>query len=195
MSNSFVYAQEIYYSSGFNHTTYQFSGTDGLPLQLRSKMGRFHEMGYRLLIDEKRLQYGIGLAFNNFDAWGGDIANNYEWETNFLGINNVLEYTLSDSSTTGRLELLVGLQLQIMHIINGQQNINGALFDLMKEDEFIGLWIQPGILLTSKYHINEALHVSFGYNYSMGFNFFNLTEEKLRLSNHQLRFGLHFSIN
>jgi opacity protein-like surface antigen len=189
-----VCAQEIYYNSGINNTKYLFNGTDGLPLQLRSKMGRLHEIGYRHQFDDKRFQYGIGLAINNFDAWAGDAGNNYEWETSFLGINNQLEYALSDSSTIGRLAVFVGLQLQIMHIINGQQYINGALFDLTKEDEFTGLWVQPGLLVTCNYSVNDILQLSLGYNYSMGFNFFNLTDEKLRLSNHQIRFGLNFII-
>lgn len=188
-------AQEVYFSTGLNLTNYDFKGTDGLPLNLNSKTGQFYELGYSIKFNDERLQYGVGLALNNFNATGGDVANNYEWETTYLGINNMLEYAIILPSRWNMFELKAGVQFQMMHIINGEQKINGTLFDLTKETEFKGLWLQPGFLLTSKYHLTDDWQLSLGYNYSMGFNLSNSTEEKLKFNNHQIRFGLHFNIN
>lgn len=187
-------AQEFYFSLGLNLTTYDFEGTDNTPLNLNSKTGQFYELGYRLKMLDETLQYGVGLALNNFNTTGGDIANNYEWETTYIGINNTLEYAIISSSTSP-FELLVGVQFQMMHIISGEQKINGALFDLTKETEFKGFWLQPGFLLTTKYYISDDWQLSLGYNNSIAFNTSNETQEKLKFKNHQLRFGLHFNIN
>jgi len=193
-SISYLNAQEVYFTTGLNLTQYDFKGTDGLPLNLNGKTGQFYELGYRIKFNDETLQYGVGLALNNYNATGGDIANNYEWETTYLGINNTLEYAIITPSRS-MFELLAGVQFQMMHIISGEQKINGALFDLTKETEFKGLWLQPGLLLTTKYHISDDWQLSLGYNYSMGFNLSNSTDEKLKFNNHQLRFGLHFNIN
>lgn len=188
-------AQELFFSTGVNLTTYDFKGTDNLPLELKSKTGQFYEMGYRIKMMDDRLNYGLALAINNFNATGGDIANNYEWETTYLGINNSLEYVLIQNNRSSYFELSGGFQLQIMHIVSGEQKINGVLFDLTKEDEFKGLWVQPGFLLTTKYYASDDWQFSLGYNYSLGLNTSNSTEEKLKFKNHQIRFGIHFNLN
>jgi hypothetical protein len=82
-----------------------------------------------------------------------------------------------------------------MHIINGEQKINGESFDLTKEKEFTGFWIQPGAIVTAKYFISNDLQFSLGYNYSVGMNVSNSTEEKVTFNNQQIRFGIHFNIN
>lgn len=187
-------AQELYFSTGLNITSYDFKSTDNLPLKLNSKTGQFYELGYRLKMMDDRLLYGVGLAINNFDATGGDTANNYTWETTYIGLNNQLEYVVLPSLRSP-IELSVGAQMQLMTILNGEQSINGTLYDLTQEDEFKGIWIQPGALFTAKYFVNDAWQLSLGYNYSVGFNVSNSTEEKFKINNQQIRFGIHFNLN
>ena len=189
-----VQGQEIYFSTGLNITFYDFKSTDNLRLTLNSKTGQFYELGYRLKIIDERLLYGVGLAINNFNAIGGDTANHYTWETTYIGLNNKLEYVVLPSLISP-IELSVGAQMQLMTILNGEQSINGTLYDLTQEDDFKGIWIQPGAIFTVKYFVDDAWQLSLGYNYSVGLNVSNSTEEKFKINNQQIRFGIHFNLN
>ena len=186
--------QEVYLASGINLTTYNFQSTDNLPLAFKSKTGTFYELGYKIKMMDDIMTYGIGLAINNFGASGGDEANNYDWQTTYMGLNNQLEYIIIPSNRNP-VEFIGGIQMQLMQIINGKQKINGILYDLTKENEFKGVWLQPGLLFTAKYYVSDELQLSFGYNYSVGFNLSNKTEEKLKINNQQIRFGIHFNLN
>jgi hypothetical protein len=189
-----LHGQEMYFSTGINTTTYDFKSTDNLPLELKPKTGQFYELGYKIPVIEDRLNYGVGFAINNFNSTGGDTANNYEWQTTYLGLNNHLEYIIIPSDRSP-IEVSGALQLQLMHIINGEQKINGQQFDLKEEKEFTGFWVQPGATVTAKYFMSDDWQLSLGYNYSLGINVSNNTEEKLKFNNQQIRFGIHFLIN
>lgn len=187
-------AQSLFFSIGLNTTTYYFKSTDNLPLELKPKTGQFYELGFKAPVIENRLNYTVGFAINNFNSSGGDSANNYEWQTTYFGLNNHLEYIFIPSFRSP-IEVSGALQLQLMHIINGEQKINGQLFDLKKENEFTGFWLQPGATITVKYFMSDDWQLSLGYNYSIGSNISNITEEKLKFKNQQIRFGIHFMIN
>lgn len=193
---SFISAQgqEMYLSSGLNLTTYDFKGTDNIPINFNSKTSSFYELGYGIKMMGDRIRYSIGLAVNGFDATAGDSANYYEWQTTYMGLNNQLQYVIITSERSP-IELSGGIQMQLMHIINGEQKINGEQFDLTKEKEFTGLWIQPGALITAKYFVSDDWQLSLGYNYSIGYNMSNSAEEKLKFNNHQIRFGIHLLVN
>lgn len=187
-------AQELYFSTGLNLTTYDFKGTDNLPLEFKTKSSSFYEIGYVFKLMDNRLNYSAGLAINGYDSSAGDSANHYDWQTTYMGLNNQLQYVLIPSNRVP-FELSAGAQMQLMHIINGEQKINGETFDLTKEKEFSGFWIQPGGIITAKYFISDDWQMSLGYNYSIGMNLSNSTEEKLKFNNQQIRFGIHFNIN
>ncbi len=187
-------AQDLYFSTGLNLTSYVFKSADNLPIEFNSKSSQFYELGYVFKLLDNKLHYSAGLAINGFDATAGDSANHYEWETTYMGLNNQLQYIIIPSERMP-FELSTGLQMQLMHIINGEQKINGELFDLTKEKEFSGIWIQPGAIVTAKYFVSDDWQLSLGYNYSTAINVSNNTEEKLKFNNQQIRFGIHFNIN
>ena len=186
-------AQSFYFSNGINTTSYDFKSTDDLPLEFKSKTGQLYELGYKLLNVKERMNYAIGFAINNFNSNAGDSVNQYEWETTYMGINNHFEYIIIPSDRNP-IELSGAFQMQFMHIFNGVQKINGKNFDLTKEKEFTGIWIQPGVTFASKYFISDSWQISLGYNYSIGYNLSNTTEEVLKYNNHQFRFCIHFVV-
>lgn len=189
-----IQAQELYFSTGLNYTTYDFKSTDNLPLEFKTKSSQFYEIGYVFKLMDDKLHYSVGLAINGFDASAGDSANHYEWQTTYMGLNNQLHYVIIPSYRMP-FELSVGVQMQLLHIINGEQSINGETFDLTKEKEFSGFWVQPGGILTAKYFVSDDWQLSLAYNYSTAINVSNSTEEKLKFNNQQIRFGIHFNIN
>lgn len=187
-------AQELYFSTGLNFANYKFKGTDNLPLNFNSKSSNFYEIGYAFkLKDNDLFNYSIGLAINSFDSSAGDIANFYDWNTTYMGFNNQFQYTLIPAMRMP-FEFSGGVQLQLMHIIDGEQKINGATYDLTKEVEFRGLFIQPGAIITTKYYLSDDWQFSLSYNYSNSFNLSNKTDEKFSIVNQQLRFGIHLNI-
>jgi DNA polymerase III epsilon subunit-like protein len=91
--------------------------------------------------------------------------------------------------------LIESAEYIVAHNISFDEKINGESFDLTKKKEFKGFWIQPGVIVTAKYFVNDDWQLSLGYNYSVGMNVSNSTEEKVTFNNQQIRFGIHFNIN
>lgn len=189
-----IKAQGIYFTTGLNTTTYNFKGTDNFPLEFNTKIGSFYELGYSFNLIENILNYDTGIALNDFNSLSGDTANNYQWYSTYIGLNNHLNYIIIPAYRMP-FELSAGFQLQLMHILNGEQLINNESFDLTKEKEFKGFWVQPGAEVSLKYFINDFLQICIGYNYSISINTSNSSEEKLKFNNQQLRFGFHFTTN
>ncbi len=194
LSNFTLKGQELYLNSGVNLTKYNFNSSDNSPLVFNINTNQFYELGYSALLMNEKLIYSLGTAINNYDCSAVESGNQYEWKTTFIGINNHLEYAVI-SSQSGFFKINAGAQMQLMHIISGEQKLNGEQFDLSKEKEFKGFWLQPGLSITANYAVNELCQLSLGYNYSEGFNLSNNSEEKLKLFNQQIRFGVHYYIN
>jgi hypothetical protein len=98
-------------------------------------------------------------AYNSF---GGDINNNYSWETTFAGVRN----RLSVLGNFGKMELgLVGL-LGASKMIAGTQELNRARFDLKEFDDFKGLFVQGGLGGSASYQVFSQASLSISYDYS-----------------------------
>ena len=121
------------------------------------------------------------------------LVNNYSWETNYLGVQGILKYAILDNLSGFGLNINGGVNLN--HIVNGKQKINGQTFDLTDNDEFKGLFVQPIIGLDAKYQINETFALGLGYHYSKNFGLTNSTPQKLNFNNSQLQFNLIMSLN
>ena len=91
-------AQEVYFSTGLNLTTYDFKGTDNLPLEFKTKSSSFYEIGYVFKLMDNRLNYSSGLTINGYDSSAGDSANHYDWQTTYMGLNNQLQYVIIPSN-------------------------------------------------------------------------------------------------
>ena len=62
-------------------------------------------------------------------------------------------------STMGDYGFYFNLGVNVSHIIDGQQKINGETFDLISNDEFKGLFVQPIIGLDAKYYITNTIQL------------------------------------
>jgi hypothetical protein len=89
--------------------------------------------------------------------------------------------------------------LNAITLVDGQQTITSSYyntnsyFDLKKNAEFTGLFLQPSLGLQVKYSMFSYGAVSVGYSYSKAFNLLNNTTEKLGFNSHQLQFGIHLN--
>ena len=191
---NFTYSQDAYFSMGRNFTTYDYTNSEGNPNDnIEGSSGAAYELGYVFYLGDK-LGLAAGLTLNEFNATGGNQVNNYSWETNYLGVQGILKYEIiGDRRSDFGLNVNGGVNLN--HIVNGKQKINGQTFDLTAEDEFKGLFVQPIIGLDAKYQINSDFAIGLGYHYSKSFGLTNSTPQKLNFNNSQLQFNLVMSLN
>jgi hypothetical protein len=187
-----IQAQEIYFSTGKNLTSYDFKSNAQTTNHLHTGIGTFYEMGYVIPLSYEKLNYAIGLSLNGYNATGGDTANSYSWNTEYIGIQNTLLYSFFKNDS---FDVAAKAGLGIATLLYGQQEINGTFYDLSSQKEFSGLLIQPGLGFQTTYNISESGYLSLSYNFSKSFNLSNSTDEKLSFNTHQIQFGIHFAIN
>lgn len=186
------YAQRAYFSTGTNFSTFNFTSPTPMSTTLKSGTGSNYEMGIAKILKSDNLSYSLGLNLNQYNAVAGDFANSYSWNTNYLGLNNSLEYSIS---LVGNFRMMLQGGLNLSTIVYGKQTINGAYFDLTKQQEFSGLNITPYVLLAFTVPIQDLGFMSLGYGINKSFLPINSSEEKLSITTNQLRFGIHFNIN
>lgn len=187
-------AQEVYFYTGKNFTVYDYKNSNGTSNpNLKNGTGNFYELGYTHPLSKEKINIHLGLALNEYNSVGGNNTNSYNWDTQYLGIQSRLSYSLLHRRSSYGIIPHIGINSGT--IISGKQTINGTYFDLTKEKEFSGLVVTPTLGLQVKYNLAAAGYISFGYNYCKGINLTNSTEQKLGFTTHQLQFGIHYSID
>jgi hypothetical protein len=194
-SGCFLQAQELFFSNGKNFTKYDYKNSFGnTNSNLRSGEGSFYEMGldFKLNKATDKLSYAVSVVYNQFNAEGGTGTANYSWKTNYLGVQNALNYTLFQNSKSFKVKTKLGVATST--IIKGEQSINNVVFDITNNEEFKGLTIQPNVGVDFQYAINQNVRISAGYEFSKAFNVSNSSSEELSFTNNQIHFGLHFPL-
>ena len=187
-----VHSQEVYFSAGKNFTTYDYKNSSGASnTNLKSGTGNFFELGYIKPLQNEKFAYSVGLALNEYNSVGGNSANSYTWNTQYLGAQGGFTYSILDR---GDFDILPKFGLNMGTIISGKQTINGTYYDLTKEKEFSGLLLTPSLGFQVKYNLSSDGFISLGYSYCKGFNLSNSTDQKLSFNTNQLQFGVHYTI-
>ena len=140
-----------------------------------------------------KLTYAVSIVYNQFNAIGGTSTDNYSWKTNYLGIQNALNFTFIKISNSFKVKTKFGFAAST--IINGEQFINNTKYDISKNEEFLGIFLQPNISIDFQYTVTQNFKISGGYESSKAFNTSNSSAEKLFFTNNQIHFGLHFPLN
>ena len=187
-----IQAQEVYFYSGKNFTTYDFKNSSGNSNpNLKSGTGAFYEVGYNKNLKYDRFSYSLAVALNEYNNTGGNTANSYNWNTQYLGVQSRLYYSYLKGKD---YDLLSTIGLNASTLMSGKQQINGTYYDLTKEKEFTGFLLSPSIGLQFKYNVANLGYVSIGYNYVKSYNLTNTTNQKLGFTTNQLQFGVHFEL-
>jgi hypothetical protein len=196
-SGCILQAQEVFFTGGKNFTKYDYKNSFGVSNpNLRSGDGSFYQLGmaYNLNIfrTSDEFSYAVSLVYNQLNAVGGSRVSNYAWNTNYVGIQNELNYILYQNYDYFKVKTKLGCATST--IIKGEQYINNVMYDISKNEEFKGLLLQPSIGIDFHYSINRGMEISAGYEFSKAFNVSNTSAEKLSFTNNQIHFGLHFPI-
>jgi hypothetical protein len=186
-----VSSQELFASIGKNFTKYKYTNSlDETVIGLQRSSGSFYEAGVAYELDyDKYFFFASSITYNQFNTNAKINASEYSWNTNYLGLQNVIAYNFFSTHTTFAIQAKLGLNLS--HIISGEQDNNGVFFDLTNEPALKGVFIQPLVGLDLSYDINDRIYISCGYNFSKAFST-NSSSEKISFSNHQIQIGLHF---
>lgn len=193
MFSTHLFSQKAYFLAGSNITSYSFKSSVGeMTTQLQSGTGSSYEIGYTSALKNQKIFYDISLTLNDYNAMAGTPANNYKWETKYMGVQNAISFNLAVAKSF-RLMLNGGINLST--IIYGKQTSNGVVYDLMSQDEFSGVLISPFIGAQTRYQLNDLGYLSLGYSFSKSLNPFNVSPDKLSFNNNQILFGIHFNIN
>lgn len=188
-----LFSQEAYFLAGSNFTKFVFKNSgETMGVQLQSGTGSTFEMGYSIPFQNQKIYYSMGLTLNDYKAVAGSPSESYEWDTKYMGVQNALNYNFSVSYDF-QLAVKGGVNLSTM--LYGKQNINGAVYDLMRQDEFSGIFLSPFVGVQARYKLNDLGYLSLGYAFSKSLNPFNNSDEKLAFDTNQILFGIHFNIN
>lgn len=188
-----LFSQQAYFLSGSNITNYTFKSSEGVMMtKLQSGTGSSYEMGYSSPIKQQKIFYDLSVTLNDFNAVAGSQANSYKWETKYIGVQNAVSFNFPVSNN---FNLMVNGGVNLSTIIYGKQTLNGAIYDLMGQDEFSGLLFSSFFGTRVKYKLNDFGFLSLGYSFSKGLNPFNVSPDKLSFNTNQILFGIHFNIN
>jgi hypothetical protein len=194
-----AYSQQIYFLTGKNYTKYKirYNGSESVNALEKKGEGDSYEIGLAIPIKVQRLafdnnlNYTIGLTLNQYNAEAGDQANNYEWKTEYVGVQNALVYSFIKSN---HLDLAVKGGVNISTIISGSQKINNSRLGLSNQKDFNGVIVSPLLGIQAKCNLSEYGYLSLGYNYSRSISLTNDTNKKLSFLTNQVVFGISFEL-
>jgi hypothetical protein len=192
-SGCYLQAQELFLATGKNFTKYDYKNSLGMSNpNLRSGDGSFYQLGMAFNLGSDEFSYALSLVYNQLNAVGGSRTSNYVWNTNYIGIQNELNYILFQDYDSFKVKTKLGFATST--IIKGEQYINNVVYDISNQEEFKGILIQPNIGIDFHYVFNRGMEISAGYEFSKAFNVSNTSAEKLSFTNNQIHLGLHFPI-
>jgi hypothetical protein len=199
LSMNLIHAQEIYFLTGKNYTNYKltYSGEATVNPLEKKGVGDSYEIGLAIPIKVQRLafdnnlNYTIGLTLNQYNAEAGDFSNNYEWKTQYIGIQNALVFSFVK---TNHIDLAVKGGFNTSTLLYGTQKINNSRFDLNNQKDFNGIIISPLLGFQAKCNLSEYGYLSLGYNYSKSISLTNNSDKKLSFLTNQIVFGVSFEL-
>jgi hypothetical protein len=124
----------------------RYNGSETVNPLTKKGEGDSYEIGLAIPIKVQRLafdnnlNYTVGLTLNQYNAEAGDLANNYIWKTEYIGVQNALVYSFIKSD---HLDLAVKGGVNVATMLYGNQTINNSRFDLNNQKDFNGIVVSP----------------------------------------------------
>ncbi len=207
-STALIFAQDVFFKTGRNFTTYDYRNSDGLKASgFIPRVGSTFEigLGYPFSVSKQENTFKIdniqnkrnwfrnevSFMVNSYNAYGGDLNNNYSYETTFGGIKN--QFSLL--AKAGNLEFgLIG-SIGMNRILSGTQLINNSRFNLKGENEFRNIFLQTGLGASAAYPLFDNAFLSVAYNYTVNRRPSIQNEEYVNFNSRVVLFGIHFKLD
>ncbi len=192
-SMQFLKAQSVFIKSGRNLNNFKFSSSGNEVANLQNEIGQSYEFGYNSKIPQKkRFYYGFSLGLEEYNASGSYASTNLVWETSYANLKGLGYYKLIKID---RNLLAVKGGLGFATLIHGRQQIDGARYDLLKEKEFKGVFLNTQLGLAYSFSISNDIHLLADYDYGKQYSLANSSNQKLSFNNHSLSLGFSININ
>jgi len=192
---NFSNAQGYYFNFGQNYTKYDYKNSLGQRnSNIKSDNGIVVDFGFQWVVSSnEKWHYKAGVSLQQFNAKGANENFNYSWKTNYLGLQNSVSYALYSSSDD---DFVVNLNsgFTITKIINGEQLINNQSYNLTKESEFNGLYIQPHLGVENEISINDFVKLGLGYRFSKAIRTSTPESESLNFINNSFYINFKYLI-
>jgi hypothetical protein len=156
-------------------------------------VGDAYEIGYTDVLKYKNfkdLKFTGSVTMNDYNAIAESALNRLEWKTTYLGVQSTVDYQFYDSFFFF-MSARAGLNLST--IVRGKQTINNAAYDLVGNNEFSGIVLQPVIGVYAKYYLSKNGYLSAGLNLSKTLKLGN-NIDNVSINNTQILFGGYFDL-
>ena len=195
-----LFAQDIYVTTGHNITSIYMSNSDNPLLKTSNKIsnpGNFYEVGMVFNENSPEVAYSVGLSYNEYNTsyYVSGTAIRYDWQTEYIGIQNSLVYDLLNSdSRENTFQINTKLGLNTAVYIKGYQNANGTHYTITNSPDFRRFILQPYGGLQLAFRVSNNCKFNAGYQLSIA----NIGKDQggsFNYINQQLQVGFSFSIN
>jgi hypothetical protein len=203
-----ILAQDVFFKTGRNFTTYEYRNNNGLkPIEFIPRVGASFEigMGFPFLlelqkdilnpndikIERHRFRNEVSFMLNSYNAFGGDPNNNYTYEATFGGIKNQFSFL----AQAGKLELGLLMNIGINKLLSGTQVINNSRFSVKAYDEFKNVFLQTGLGASAAYPLFDNAFLTVAYNYTVNRRPQIQNTAHVNFNSRLVLFGIHFKID
>lgn len=189
-----TYSQGVFFNLGKNFSSLSYKNKSAFTEKLRSNgVGDAYELGYTDVLKYKNfkdLKYTGSITINDFNAMAVSEQNKIEWQTTYLGVQSTVDYQFYDSFY---FFLSAKAGLNMATILRGKQEINNSVYNLVHNNEFSGLILQPVVGVYAKYYISKNGYLSAGLNLSKSVKLGN-NSDHVSINNCQILFGGYFDL-
>lgn len=187
----------VYFNLGKNFSSFSYknrsSFTNTLPI---NGVGDAYEIGYSMPLKYKSykifkdFRYSGSITLNDYNAMAESSANQLEWKTTYLGVQNTVDYQFYDAF---HFFLSAKAGLNISTLLSGKQIINTSVYNLSQQNEFSGLMLQPLVGIYAKYYLSKNGYLSMGCNLSKSIKLGN-NKDNVSINTTQILFGGYFDL-
>jgi hypothetical protein len=199
-----VCGQQAFFETGVAVSAFHYKNSQGEAINnLFGSNSFFLQTGYHTVSSVSRLNYSVGLSCIGYGARGSDssVGNYFDWETKYLGVDLGLDYEIirkrfisnSLNDFTGYLKATISPEV----MVHGTQTINHEVYNLIGVEQFKYpfLFVRGGAGVS--YTVSKLFTVYAEYMGGLGFPVKTgdkNDKEKLRISNHNIGFGLYVNL-
>lgn len=192
--SSSIYSQGVFFNFGKNFTTFSYKNRSPFAEKLNiNGVGDNYEIGYSNDLKYKNLKYlkySGSFTINDFNGTAISNSNNIVYNTTYLGVQGSIDYQFYESFY---FFLSAKAGLNFSTLVRGKQTINDAVYDLVKNNEFSGLFVHPFLGVQAKYYLTKNGYLSAGLNFSKGIKIGN-NDDNISINNTQILFGGYFDL-
>ncbi|MEZ7901204.1 MAG: hypothetical protein ACI8RY_000144 [Urechidicola sp.] len=199
-----MFSQGVFFTFGKTITGYDYTNSEGESIdELKRGLGNFFEVGGVFALNRNQhLNYEVGITLSQFNSKATIDRHFYSWETSYIGIQNVINYNFFKFSTfnfsrnnsllLSDFNLFVKGGLNVSYIIYGEQIVGSRTYDISKNEEFKGFFVQPLMGVGAKIKIVRNIGLSIGYNFSKAINTSRKKEQQLDFYGNQVELKIYF---